>query len=281
MELLVLGGTGFVGSQLCKRAEMDSIKYRSIGSKECDLLSLSDARNLFSTSSSPLNIVFMSTSGLPGRDSLETCMDNIRMTSNIIEALRGFEVETFIFFSSSDVYGRPQTVPVSEEAPLNPENWYGLSKLTSEKMLLLCPELNNVLTILRLPGIYTQDALAPNAFCAMYRKILESGKVTCFGDGASLRDIVEADELSKMVLHLSTHGKAIGVVNIATGESISVREAIEAMRRQSGRDIQIEWKMGNGRDFDLVLDISKLKNMLPDILLTPFKTVVNKFPKSI
>ena len=61
--------------------------------------------------------------------------NNVVNTINLLEAMEEFGVKNFIFSSSAAVYGIPEKIPHSENAPLNPINPYEETKATVEKIL--------------------------------------------------------------------------------------------------------------------------------------------------
>jgi UDP-glucose 4-epimerase len=60
--------------------------------------------------------------------------ENIVATFNLLEAMRN-DVEELVFASSSSVYGEPESIPVSEEAPIKPVSVYGASKAACENLI--------------------------------------------------------------------------------------------------------------------------------------------------
>ena len=68
-------------------------------------------------------------------DPLKYYRNNTAASRNLIEACVAYGVKYFIFSSTAAVYGHPETVPVSEDAPTTPINPYGTSKLMTEWML--------------------------------------------------------------------------------------------------------------------------------------------------
>src|SRR5262249_27267246 len=69
------------------------------------------------------------------RDPLGYYRNNTMNTRTLIEVAVKNSVRQFIFSSTAAVYGNPETVPVSEDAPTRPVSPYGTSKLMSEIML--------------------------------------------------------------------------------------------------------------------------------------------------
>ncbi|HEU0265495.1 MAG TPA: UDP-glucose 4-epimerase GalE, partial [Geobacterales bacterium] len=64
--------------------------------------------------------------------------NNVCTTINLLAAMERHGVKRFVFSSTAAVYGTPEQFPISEDAPLHPENPYGRSKLMVEEMLMDC-----------------------------------------------------------------------------------------------------------------------------------------------
>jgi UDP-glucose 4-epimerase len=60
--------------------------------------------------------------------------ENVVATSNFLEAMRN-DVEELIFASLSSVYGEPESIPLSEEAPIKPVSVYGASKAACKNLI--------------------------------------------------------------------------------------------------------------------------------------------------
>jgi len=54
--------------------------------------------------------------------------ENVVATFNLLEAMRKSDVEQLVFASSSSVYGEPENIPVSEDAPIKPVSVYGATR---------------------------------------------------------------------------------------------------------------------------------------------------------
>jgi UDP-glucose 4-epimerase len=61
--------------------------------------------------------------------------ENVVATFNLLEAMRKDDVEELLFASSSSVYGEPESIPVSEEAPTKPVSVYGASKAACKNLI--------------------------------------------------------------------------------------------------------------------------------------------------
>ncbi|MFB6215049.1 MAG: NAD-dependent epimerase/dehydratase family protein, partial [Candidatus Bipolaricaulia bacterium] len=69
------------------------------------------------------------------RDPAKYYENNVVKGLRLLEAVRDLGIDKFIFSSSAAIYGDPEEVPIKEEAPKEPENPYGRTKLTYERIL--------------------------------------------------------------------------------------------------------------------------------------------------
>jgi len=171
--------------------------------------------------------------------------------------------KTVVFSSSCTVYGNPERLPISEEAPVGATSSpYGLTKYLIERLLQDLhandPEWN--VSLLRYfnpvgahpsgeigenPGGYA-DNLMPFV-CRTAAGLLE--KLSVYGgdyptpDGTCIRDYLHVSDLAvghvAALDRLDTHPGLL-IHNLGTGRGHSVLEVIEAFRHASGREIPYE-----------------------------------------
>jgi len=162
---------------------------------------------------------------------------NIDGTRNVLEGCRKNNVKTFIYSSSSAVYGNKNDV-CSENDPLNPQSPYAESKRASE---LLCQEyavthgLNT--GILRYFNVYGQRQ-NPNgpyaAVVARFTQQLKNGEpLTIFGDGSQTRDFIHVSHVAQANLNIGAKDGLRGeVLNIGTGKSINLLELVDQLEKE-------------------------------------------------
>jgi UDP-glucose 4-epimerase len=208
--------------------------------------------------------------------------NNFEESFALVETCLTAGVKHFIFSSSAAVYGRPDTVPIPETAPLRPVNPYGVTKLMTEWTLRDLTEMSDMrYAALRYFNVAGADAEGRSGECAPVSSHLVKiaaeaavGKrsyVSIFGedyptpDGTCIRDYVHVCDLAAS--HLSAleyleRGEASIVLNCGYGRGYSVREVLEVVNNVSDRPIEI--KSASHRPSDppeLVADASKIRDL--------------------
>lgn len=174
--------------------------------------------------------------------------NNVSATVELIEASLASGVHDFVFSSSCSVNGTPETVPVTETAPIHPESVYAESKAMVERMLYWYSKTSALrsasLRYFNAAGAsfdgrigedwaYSQN-LVPLAMKAL---LLEDRRLSVFGndydtpDGTCIRDYIHVVDLAdahvKALTYLGTGDKTI-TVNLGTGIGSSVLDVINA-----------------------------------------------------
>lgn len=161
MNILVTGGTGYIGSHtvlllleaghtvtvidnLCNSSPESLNRVKNITGKndlefiELDIRDAGGLENLFSSNNFDAVIHFagLKAVGESSEKPLEYYDNNVGGTTVLCEAMKNAGVKTLVFSSSATVYGDPVVVPITESAPTGgTTNPYGTSKLMIEQML--------------------------------------------------------------------------------------------------------------------------------------------------
>lgn len=225
--VLILGASGFLGSSLTDY--LSGAEYNTItpSLEECNLLDVRSVSDYFSSLNKPVQIVFCA-GILPNiEDSFRVMIQNMDMVHFMGEVIPQDSVSSIIFLSSADVYGFPQE-KITERTPTSPRGYYGLSKFSSEVMLNIMPAFTMPVTILRLPGIYGPGNNEKSIVSFFFNQLISGKEISIRGDGSALRDYVHV----KDVCHVIDHFLGLpyqGIVNVATGRSISIKELVAAL----------------------------------------------------
>ena len=183
-------------------------------------------------------------------DPLGYYLANTVKTRAVMAACVATGVRHMIFSSTAAVYGTPEVMPVSEEAPTRPESPYGTSKLITEWMLRDAAAAHDLTyVVLRYFNVAGADPKGrtgqstPNAThlikVAVQTALGLRPKMDVFGtdyptpDGTCVRDYIHVTDLVRAHLaalaHLSAGGESM-VANCGYGHGYSVKEVIDTVR---------------------------------------------------
>jgi UDP-glucose 4-epimerase len=184
---------------------------------------------------------------------------NVGGTLTLCEVMRTHQVKTLVFSSSCTVYGQPQSVPVTEEAPLAPTNPYGRSKLMIEQILrdlhTADPAWNIALLRYFNPvGAHTSGRMGedptgiPNNLLPYIAQVAvgKLPRLAVFGndyptpDGTGVRDYIHVVDLVlghlRALEHLRSHPGVV-TYNLGTGQGYSVLQVLAAFEKAAGKPI--------------------------------------------
>ena len=214
-------------------------------------------------------------------DPLKYYRNNTAASRNLIEACITNHVKYFIFSSTAAVYGHPETVPVSEDAPTTPINPYGTSKLMTEWILRDTAQAHDFRYVaLRYfnvagadpagrTGQSTPDAthlikIASQAALGLRQGIEVFGEDYDTPDGTCIRDYIHVSDLAAAHVDALGHLTAANenlVLNCGYGHGCSVREVLAAVEKEAGIHLNIRGAPRRpGDPATLVADASRLRN---------------------
>lgn len=271
MRVLVLGASGFLGSNLCAalvgqgakvRGLARSLKYpeplRSVDFIERELKPGMPMEALLSD----IEVVF----NLIGSPSLQVAeqdrMADLNLTVGgmwaLLDACLSAGVKRVVFASSGGaVYGPQQAAPITETATPRPISSYGLHKLAAEHCLAVHNKQHGTKNVsLRISNAYGpyQHGKRGNGIVSIFaQRILTDQPITIMGDGSVRRDFVYVEDVCDAFVAASRYEGQEDVFNIGTGQTHSVLDVLHALQSALGRDAEI--CHGTARSFDLPLNI--------------------------
>ncbi len=217
------------------------------------------------------------------REPLKYYRNNTINTLNLLEAMKENGVKNFIFSSTAAVYGIPEKIPVNEDAPLNPINPYGSSKVAVERILSDLSQTSNFnyvsLRYFNVAGADPEGRLGQvyKEATHLITRALKTAKgvfdkLQIFGtdyptpDGTCIRDYIHVDDLALAHLvtldYLLNTGKS-RVLNCGYGYGYSVKEIVETVKKITCVNFWTEEISRRPGDPPvLVADSSSLKNEL-------------------
>lgn len=176
-------------------------------------------------------------------DPVATASVNVVGTANVLEAARRAGVRKVVYAESSALYEGSAVLPTpeGEEAP---QSFYAVSKLAARHFAAAYARYHGLnLTALRYFCVYgpRQDyrRTIPPVMSAFILSLLRGQRPTIYGTGEKRRDFVYVDDVNDFHVQCLWDGRTDGrVFNLGSGESYSVREIFEAVRRLLGVDVE-------------------------------------------
>ncbi len=196
---------------------------------------------------------------------------NVSGFVNVITAAKNSGVKTFVYASSSSIYGDEPNLPKVEERVGNPLSPYAVTKKTNELYANVFHDLYDMNVVgLRYFNVFgpRQDPDGPYAAVIplFVSGIINQTPVYINGDGEQTRDFTFVDNAVQANIRgmLTDNGAAFGeAYNVAVGENFSVNFLYNAIREMLG--LQHEATYRDPREGDIrnsLADISKAKNLL-------------------
>jgi UDP-glucose 4-epimerase len=217
------------------------------------------------------------------RDPLAYYRNNTMTTRSLLNVAVKCNVDRFIFSSTAAVYGNPDQVPVSENAPTRPMSPYGTSKLMTEIMLHDVASAHGMnYVVLRYFNVAGADPLARIGLATVGATHLlkiaveaatgQRAKIDVFGtdyptpDGSCIRDFIHVADLAqahRAALSYLRNGGSSTTLNCGYGRGYSVLETIEAVRRVSGRNFAVQYAPRRPGDITaMVADTTRIRSTL-------------------
>jgi UDP-glucose 4-epimerase len=175
---------------------------------------------------------------------------NCRSQLFILEACRRYNPGTKVVFAGTrQVYGRPQTLPVTEDHLVKPIDVNGVNKVAGEYYHLMYNDVFGIRACsLRLTNVFGPRHLIKHnrqGFIAWFiRLAIEDREIQIYGDGSQLRDFVFVEDAADAFLRAGASDMANGqVFNVGGVAPISHRELVELLIAVagSGRYRFVEW----------------------------------------
>ena len=300
MKLIITGGAGYIGSHVVLEAiergyDVTVFDDLSKGFKENidpranfifgSTCSDNDLERLFDLNCYD-GVIHLAASKATGESMINPSKYN---ENNIIGGLKLINacvengVSLFVFSSSAAVYGTPNLVPIGEDHPTLPTNYYGFSKLVIEDSLAWLGKLGKIryasLRYFNVAGYDLNRRISfvennpQNLIPIIMENILDKGLgINVFGDdyntkdGTGIRDYIHVTDIAKAhvksIEYLRNNYEDL-VLNLGTGEGYSVLEIIDKVKIISGINLNYEIIGRRAGDVEiLVANVDKARKIL-------------------
>ena len=273
-DILVVGGAGYIGSHVVKALRdagrqpvvFDNLStglrenlFPEIPFIHGDLLIPEQVRAAMRGIRSVVHLAALKAAGDSMLEPERYALHNLNGTVNLLHAAGTAGVRHFVFSSSAAVYGEPQYLPLDENHPTEPANFYGQTKLQIEMLLSWFSRLRDM----RYAGLryfnaagYDPDGEVrglekePNNLLPLVLETLLGWRenLEVYGtdydteDGSCIRDYIHVSDLADAHLRalnfLEKQNEDL-VVNLGTSKGISVLEILDAAKKVSGMDLPV------------------------------------------
>ena len=269
---LVLGAGGFLGSWLVDELSKHGADVRGYGRisqlarKRTDITWYANEFNdhvSLARAVEGVEVVFhLLGGGTPESSNADPYSDLLAgpgATLNLLNICRTEGVRRFVFASSGGtVYGVPESTPIPEAAPTNPISAYGVSKLMTEKYLLLFKHLYGFnCTVMRISnpyGPYQNPFRRQGVVAAIIHKVLSGKSVEIWGDGKIVRDFIFIRDLTDAFLRAAEYQGPVNVFNIGSGKGMSIHDVAHSVVNIIG-DIRSHIAFKPGRAVDVPVNV--------------------------
>ncbi len=256
-EVLILGGMGFIGSNLAIRLVSLGAKVKIVDSmlpqfggnlaniepiRDRCQINYSDIRDSYSLDYliQGVDVIYSvagQTSHIESMADPMTDLDiNCRSQLSILESCRKHNPDVKILYASTrQIYGRPQYLPVDEKHPTVPVDVNGINKLASEQYYTLYSRVYGMKCVsFRLTNTYgpRQHVCGEKqGFVGIFiRRAIDQEPIRIFGDGKQLRDFNYVDDVVDLFLSATDNPDVYGnVYNLASNEHYSILDFVHIL----------------------------------------------------
>ena len=286
-KVLIIGGAGFIGSNLVRALVEHGGVHSILDRPEADFGRLSvfqDRLRVYRGTLQELDII----EKILYRDGITTVVHLVSgmLPSSPEEALRKEEeciikptrallpmLENhgcrLVFVSSGGaIYGEGGKTPLCEDDPPCPTSHYGKAKQMLEEAILRYSAMKDLSHLVIRPsnpyGRFQNNSGTQGFVAVATGRVLKGEELTIWGDGSIVRDYLHVDDLMAGMLGLMDHPASRGVYNLGSGRGHRLTEVLSIIEEISGLKARVRFTQGRACDPGAnVLDIRKVQSLIP------------------
>ena len=273
-NILVIGGAGYIGSHVVLELLQEDYQvtvYDNLSSgRQINLFSEAEfvhgdiqdkpaLKKLFGERAfdGVIHLASLKAAGESMKKPNEYSHQNISGSLNVLEAVTEAKVKNFVFSSTAAVYGIPEYLPLDEDHPVSPINYYGFTKLQVEQHLQWYHQLKGLKFVSlryfnaagydpagRVKGLEQSPAnLIPvimEFLCGMRNQFNVFGTDYPTTDGTCIRDYIHVSDLASAhlkAIHYLENGNQELIANLGTGKGYSVLDVINMAEEVTGKKL--------------------------------------------
>ncbi len=229
--ILITGSSGLIGTALINILTKEGIKVVGCDVRKpnkvnfifekCNLVSRKEVFRLFQKYhfSQVVHLAsYVKFGNLSSPERKKVFQANAVATYNVVSAMKENNTEKIIFSSSMTVYGLPQYVPVDENHPLNPLDFYGFSKMVAEETI---KSFGVKYFILRFPGIFSFHRKG-GAIYNFTSQALKEKDIHILAKDPTPWDVIFIDDVINSIIAALSKNIESSIINVGYGEPIEL-----------------------------------------------------------
>ena len=269
IRVVITGGAGFIGRETARRLVLSGYEvvcfdlaeqvHRHIHTlneiKACgdlhislgSILDKSAVRQAISGAHIVIHLAAMLGVKKTEDDKLRCIEVNITGTDNVLSAAAAHGVKKVIFASSSEVYGEPDSNPISEVQTTKGKTVYAVTKIAGEELVKgysqTYPDMNY--TIVRFFNTYGEGQVAQFVLSRWVREVMAGRSPVVFGTGNQVRSYGHVDDVTRGLELILENAQSNGkVYNLGNSNQIMTlkelaRKVIDIVAPDSGLGVEI------------------------------------------
>jgi UDP-glucose 4-epimerase len=296
MRIVVTGGAGFVGANLCRElsndpavTEVTVLDDLSTGSAdnvidlpvelvEGSVLDRALVTDVIGSAHAVIHLAARASVSESIANPLAYHETNTVGTLHVLEACTRNRTPV-IFASSSSVYGDTEVLPTHESLSASPKSPYAASKVAAEAYLSAYAASLAVPTLVfRFFNVYGPLQSAEHAYAAVIPAFIDAAlagrPVTIYGDGRQSRDFTYVGSVVKLLAHSAAHQmRRAYPINLAFGGRTTLLQLVKILTELLGREIDVRFapsRTGDVRDSQAAN--GRLVELFPGCAPTPLET---------
>ncbi len=299
-RIFIAGSTGMVGQAIKRHLVKSGYGLKKIGGElltpnreELNLLDTEMVKDWFYRNKPTIVILAAARVGgilANSENPTEFILENIKIQNNVIENAWKFGVKRLLFLGSSCIYPKDAIQPIIEESLLTGEleetnQWYAIAKISGIKLCEALRKQYNFDAISVMPtnlygphdNYHTRNS---HVMAAFIKKFYDANKnlspsITLWGSGKPFREFMHVDDLASSIIFLlekwdpnsknaplDNKGNPLYILNIGTGEDISIKKLAHKISNLIGFQGEILWdKTKPDGTYRKKLDIRKIRSL--------------------
>lgn len=279
MKAAILGGTGFIGLNLCRRLIRDGWSVTTFGRSDLesggpdhihvqgDFADSGALRNIVKSCDVVYHLVHTNTPAGSEADWSCDIAENLVPSIALVKICAAAGCRLVFASSGGTIYGKQALTPIPETATTMPIGAYGTSKLCIEHFLQLGHLRHGLaVTSLRVSnpfGALQRSDRGQGAIAAFLGAALKKEPIQIWGDGSVVRDYVYIDDVIDAFVLAANISSGYNVYNVGSGVGRTLNGIVAAIEQVTGQRLERSYTAVRSIDVPVsILDISKIRRDL-------------------